>query len=129
MKIQNSVLLVSLDLVLVLGLTGCGDIIGDVINGITSEAVAVVEETNQGFQGPSHKAYTMVGSQQLTEHQLLSLLYLSWPQSYKAMSSLLGPPEARDDRADYYTMPNGNQLAILYNSSGIATGYSLGDSN
>ena len=128
MRKQNIPLIVSLDLGLVLGLTGCGDIIGDVVNVITSEAVAVVEEAEQGFQMPSSKAYTMVGSQQLTEYQLLSVLYLSWPQSYKAMSSLLGPPDLRDDRADYYTMPNGNQLAILYNSSGMATGYSLGDS-
>ena len=127
MRKQNSLLWVSLDVLLVLGLTGCGDIISDVINGIMAEAVAEVAE--QGFQGASPKAYTMVGSQQLTEHQVLSVLYLSWPQSSQAMSSLLGAPEVRDNGADYYTMPNGNQLAIIYNSSGMATGYSLGDSN
>lgn len=129
MRKQNSLLWVALDVLLVLGLTSCGDIISDVINGITSEATAVVEDTKQGFQKASSKAYTMVGTQQLTEHQMLSVLYLNWPQSYQAMSSLLGAPEVRDDGADYYTMPNGNQLAILYNSSGMATGYSLGDSN
>ncbi|MGD1858179.1 MAG: hypothetical protein ACFB2W_28415 [Leptolyngbyaceae cyanobacterium] len=129
MKKQYIPLLVSLDIVLGLMLAGCGDLISDVVNAIAAEAVAVVEETEQEFQEPSSKAYTMVGSQQLSEHQVLSVLYLSWPQSYKAVSSLLGAPDARDNQADYYTMPNGNQLAILYSSSGMATGYTLGDSN
>lgn len=129
MKKQYIPLLISLDLVLGLMLAGCSDLISDVVNAIAAEAVAVTEEAGQGFQEPSSKAYTMVGSQQLTEHQVLSVLYLSWPQSYEAMSSLLGAPDARDNQADHYTMPNGNQLAILYSSSGMAIGYSLGDSN
>ena len=129
--IKRRPLMLSFDLVLVLFLTSCdevSDITSNVINSIRFEAIAVVEQS-QGFEGPSSNAYSMVGSQQLTEHQVLSPLYLSWPQSYGAMSSLLGSPTTRDGQYDYYTIPNGNQLAILYNSSGMATGYSLGDLN
>ncbi|MEM6251287.1 MAG: hypothetical protein AAF821_00050 [Cyanobacteria bacterium P01_D01_bin.156] len=123
--------IVPLDLVLAFGLVSCGDIISDVVNGISSEAVAAAEQAGlvAAAPEPSLEAFTMVGAQKLTEHQVLSVLYLQWPQSHKAMESLLGPPELRDKAVDQYTMPNGNKMTILYNGSGMATGYTLGDSN
>jgi len=122
--------IVPLDLVLAFGLMSCGDIISDVVNGISSEAVAAAEQAGLVAIAPtpSAEAFSMVGAQKLTEHQMLSVLYLQWPQSYKAIESLLGPPELRDKDVDQYTMPNGNKMTILYNSSGMATGYTLGDS-
>ncbi|MBT9317686.1 hypothetical protein [Leptothoe spongobia] len=133
---KSKISLVSLDLALLLLLTSCqsnpvSELINSVVDAFSVDAVAIAERLEPGYQSPSTNAYNMVGSENLTEHQMLRLLYLHWPQSYKAMSSLLGAPTARDTSTnrDYYTMPNGNDLFIQYNAQGYAIDYRLGDSN
>ena len=120
-----------LGIMLGFGLVSCGDQISDVVNGITNEATAAVTSTTEGYQAPSTAdPYVYVSSgQQLSEHQLVSIFYLAWPQSGEAVYSLLGPPNNRSGAYDYYVMPNGNAMAIEYNANGFAIDYHLGDSN
>ncbi|MEO1351313.1 MAG: hypothetical protein AAFW84_21305 [Cyanobacteria bacterium J06635_15] len=90
---------------------------------------AVASKTGlQAQQGQTKaEAFTMAGGSALTDHQLLSVLYLQWPQSHEAIAGLLGTPGYRDDQADYFTMPNGHTLTVYY-AGGEAIGYTLGDS-
>jgi hypothetical protein len=39
---------------------------------------------------------------------------IAFPQSYSAMISRFGYPDARDSRADYYDLDNGRRVAVVY---------------
>lgn len=63
----------------------------------------------------------------LSEADLVALTALAWPQSYTSLSGRFGFPAKRSDMADYYQTPGGQWVAIFY-SGGVATGYSVSDS-
>jgi hypothetical protein len=50
----------------------------------------------------------------LTVEQSAALHHVAFPQSYPAMVSRFGYPDARDARADYYDMANGHRVAVVY---------------
>jgi hypothetical protein len=50
----------------------------------------------------------------LTVEQSAALHHVAFPQSYTAMVSRFGYPDARDNRADYYDMANGHRVAVVY---------------
>jgi hypothetical protein len=50
----------------------------------------------------------------LTAAQSAALPHIAFPQSYPAMISRFGYPDARDTRADYYDMANGRRVAVVY---------------
>jgi hypothetical protein len=50
----------------------------------------------------------------LTVEQSAALPHIAFPQSYTAMVSRFGYPDARDSRADYYDMANGHRVAVVY---------------
>ena len=65
---------------------------------------------------------------QLSASEINALLYLQFPQSYKAISSRFGFPAYRDGATDYYQLPNGHWVAVDYAGT-TATGYRFSDSN
>lgn len=62
----------------------------------------------------------------ITEGQAVSVLYLAYPQSYGAMVDLLGYPDARDSRSDWYRLTRGRWLVIHYDGP-RAIGYQWRD--
>jgi hypothetical protein len=50
----------------------------------------------------------------LTAAQSAALPHIAFPQSYPAMISRFGYPDARDARADYYDMASGRRVAVVY---------------
>ena len=63
----------------------------------------------------------------LTAQQIITAHHLAFPQSYSAITSALGSPEAMDRERDWYCLPNSRQfLVVSYNREGraIALGYS-----
>jgi hypothetical protein len=50
----------------------------------------------------------------LTSAQSAALPHIAFPQSYPAMISRFGYPDARDARADYYDMASGRRVAVVY---------------
>jgi hypothetical protein len=50
----------------------------------------------------------------LTSEQSIAIRNIAFPQSYPAMISRFGYPDARDARADYYDMANGHRVAVVY---------------
>lgn len=69
--------------------------------------------------------YGLNGS--LNEADLIALTALAWPQSYTSLSNRFGFPAKRSETADYYQTPSRHWVAIFY-SGGVATGYSVSDS-
>ncbi|MBD2054472.1 hypothetical protein H6F88_00210 [Oculatella sp. FACHB-28] len=76
---------------------------------------------------PGTQPYGLDGTFQTED--ILTLQYLSFPQSYTAIKDRFGFPAYRDSQADYYKLPNGNWAAIYYDSSGNAIAYSFSDSD
>jgi hypothetical protein len=95
--------------------------------GLTQPATATATGWQPEHQQPGQEAFVMAAGGQVNEQQINSLFWLTWPQSHDAMVALLGRPSYRSDVADYYKMPNGHWLVILY-QAGNAIGFSLGDS-
>lgn len=62
------------------------------------------------------------------EADLLALSYLNWPQNYTSISDRFGFPAQRSESADYYSISGNRWVAIYYDSTGNATGYSISDS-
>jgi hypothetical protein len=46
--------------------------------------------------------------------QSIALRNIAFPQSYPAMISRFGYPDARDDRADYYDLDDRRRVAVVY---------------
>jgi hypothetical protein len=59
----------------------------------------------------------------LSNEQAVSVLYLQWPQSYGAIKDLLGSPQQRTERSDWYLRPGGAVRIDYDPSSGQAIGY------
>lgn len=81
------------------------------------------------LQGESATAaVTQYGAGQcLSIDQIVKARHLAFPQSYSAITSALGSPEAMDSRHDWYCLPNSRQyLVIRYNRHGqaVAMGWS-----
>ena len=62
------------------------------------------------------------------EADLLALSHLNWPQNYASISDRFGFPAQRSESVDYYNIAESRWVAIYYDSSGNATGYSISDS-
>jgi hypothetical protein len=50
----------------------------------------------------------------LTGAQSIAIRNIAFPQSYNAMISRFGYPDARDDRADYYDLTDRRRVAVVY---------------
>ncbi len=50
----------------------------------------------------------------ITQEQAIAVAWLAFPQSYGAMINLLGYPDARDRRSDWYRLPRDTWLIIEY---------------
>jgi hypothetical protein len=61
----------------------------------------------------------------ITNDQAVSVLYLQWPQSQQAITSLLGSPNQRSAESDWYLRPGGaGAVRIDFNpATGEAIGY------
>jgi hypothetical protein len=57
----------------------------------------------------------------LTPEQSIALRNIAFPQSYTAMVNRFGYPDARDTRADYYELPNGHRVAVVYQGRSAVT--------
>lgn len=67
-------------------------------------------------------AITPYGAGQcLSAEQIMRAQHLAFPQSYGAITSALGSPEAMDRRYDWFCLPNSRQyLVIEYDRNGLA---------
>jgi hypothetical protein len=52
-----------------------------------------------------------------TQSNILRRGELKFPQSYRAMISKLGYPDARDAKADYYDLDDRRRVAVVYSGS------------
>lgn len=63
----------------------------------------------------------------ISAQQLLTLANLKYPQSGKAIRSVLGSPDCANGQVDFYKIQSSRWLAIPYNQNGDATGYKYGE--
>jgi hypothetical protein len=53
----------------------------------------------------------------LTGEQSIAIRNIAFPQSYDAMISRFGYPDARDSRADYYDLTDRRRVAVVYSGA------------
>jgi hypothetical protein len=67
------------------------------------------------------------GNGRLSARETTTLMYLKFPQSYDAIKNSLGFPSYRTASADYYQLPNGRWVMLIYNQANQAIGMQVGD--
>ena len=94
-----------------------------------AQAAGLLDQLNTYFSGdgtnqPSAPMNYGTGDG-LTPEQSIALRNIAFPQSYRAMVSRFGYPDARDDRADYYDLPSGTRVAVVYSGAAAVTAEGL----
>lgn len=80
--------------------------------------------TPTGTKAFPANAYTYGTDNGLTVEQSAAIDYLAWPQSYDAITSRFGSPDARsnDGTIDYYRRADGAYVGLQYDASNRAVG-------
>lgn len=84
-----------------------------------AQATGLIDQLNHYFTGDGSTTQPIAPMNYgtgdgLTVEQSAALRHVAFPQSYPAMVSRFGYPDARDDRADYYDLANGRRIAVVY---------------
>lgn len=82
-----------------------------------AQATGLIDQLNNYFTGGESQPIAPMAygtGNGLTSEQSIALRNIAFPQSYPAMVSRFGYPDARDSRADYYDMVNGHRVAVVY---------------
>lgn len=84
-------------------------------------AIALLDTVNDlaTRNGAQHAAIAAVDGpygdrQGLTNEQVVTLVWLAWPQSYGAIVDAIGYPDWRDGDRDYYALPGADWVTITY---------------
>ncbi len=82
-----------------------------------AQATGLIDQLNHYLSGDTTQPIAPMNygtGDGLTSEQSIALRNIAFPQSYPAMVSRFGYPDARDSRADYYDMANGHRVAVVY---------------
>jgi hypothetical protein len=91
-----------------------------------AQATGLIDQLNQYLTGDGSTTQPIAPMNYgtgdgLTVEQSAALHHIAFPQSYTAMVSRFGYPDARDARADYYDMANGHRVAVVYDGRSAVT--------